>query len=239
MEQKASRDSGLRTIYKILRWAVLACLVLIILFALHKSPPPVVTTDPTAATRAQQKFAAADEAKSEGQPAQVQLDSTELNSFLAQNLQIPGSGAAATNTSAAPALDANGTNAAPVALPESASPAALPDANGQEPSLEDVQSAVRDVKVDMDGNMIKAYVVFNLHGQDLSLELDGHLGAENGYMKFEPVSGKLGSLPLPQSVLDAAVDRLMNSPENREKLRLPDDVNDIHIQDGQAVVSYK
>lgn len=118
-------------------------------------------------------------------------------------------------------------------------PAAQPDANAQEPSLEDVQSAVRDVKVDMDGDLIKAYVVFNMHGQDLSLELDGHLAAENGYMKFEPVSGKLGSLPLPQSVPEAAVDRLMNSPENREKLRLPDDVNDVHIQDGQAVVSYK
>jgi hypothetical protein len=58
-------------------------------------------------------------------------------------------------------------------------------------------------------------------------------------MKFEPVAGKLGSLPLPQSMLDAAVNQLMNSPENREKLRLPDDVNDISIQNGQAVVSYK
>lgn len=238
MEQQASRESGLKTTYKILRWAVLACLVLIILFALHKSPPPVVTTDPTAATRAQQKFAAADEAKAEGQPAQVQLDSTELNSYLAQNLRVPGSTASGAATSPASAPDANASDAVPP--PASATPTAPPNASAQdEPSLEDVQSAVRDVKVDMDGDMIKAYVVFNMHGEDLSLELDGHLAAENGYMKFEPVSGKLGSLPLPQSVLNAAVDRLMNSPENREKLRLPDDVNDIHVQDGQAVVSYK
>jgi len=31
----------------------------------------------------------------------------------------------------------------------------------------------------------------------------------------------------------------MASPENREKLRLPADVNDIQIANGQAVVSYK
>lgn len=236
MEQKVSKDSGLKTAYKILPWAMVACMFLIILFVLHKSPAPVVTTDRAAATRAQQKFAAADEAKTQGQPAQVQLDSTELNSFLAQSLQMSGSDAA--NASDGPAPDANGADA-PVASSATASPTSLPDASGQEPSLADVQSAVRDVKVDMDGDLIKAYVIFNLHGQDLSLELDGHLGSENGYMKFEPISGKLGSLPLPQSVLDAAVDQMMNSPENKEKLRLPDNVSDIQIQDGHAVVSYK
>jgi hypothetical protein len=91
----------------------------------------------------------------------------------------------------------------------------------------------------MDGDLIKAHIIFNLHGQDLSLDLDGHLVSENGYLKFEPVAGKLGSLPLPHSVLDAAVDKLMSSPENRDKMKLPDDINDIQIQNGQAVVSYK
>jgi hypothetical protein len=32
---------------------------------------------------------------------------------------------------------------------------------------------------------------------------------------------------------------MMASPENREKLKLPSDINDIQIQNGQAVVSYK
>ena len=73
----------------------------------------------------------------------------------------------------------------------------------------------------------------------MSLELDGHLRAENGYMRFDPVSGMLGSLPLPQSTLNAAVERLMNSPENREKLKLPNDISDIQIVNGQAQVTYK
>jgi hypothetical protein len=49
----------------------------------------------------------------------------------------------------------------------------------------------------------------------------------------------LGSLPLPQSTLNAAVERLMSSPENREKLRLPNDISDIQIVNGQAQVTYK
>jgi hypothetical protein len=32
---------------------------------------------------------------------------------------------------------------------------------------------------------------------------------------------------------------MMASPENREKLKLPDDISNIQIQNGQAVVSYK
>lgn len=91
----------------------------------------------------------------------------------------------------------------------------------------------------MDGDLVKAYVVFDFHGKDLSLELDGHLGSQDGYLKFDPVAGKLGDLPLPISVLQSAVDKMMDSPENREKLRLPDEISNIQVADGQAVISYK
>jgi hypothetical protein len=225
----------LGTIYKILSWSSLAALILTIVLVLHKSPAPNIPFDPKAAARAEQKFAAADQAKASGQPGQVALDRSELNSYLAQNLQTETAGpaTAATNangaTPAAPA--AGGGNAA------NDPSAAL--AAGDPRSLEDVQSSVKDVKVDMEGDLVKAYVIFDFHGKDISLELDGHLSAENGMMKFEPVSGKLGSLPLPQSTLNAAVEKMMASPENRDKLRLPADISDIKIVDGQAVIQYK
>jgi hypothetical protein len=98
---------------------------------------------------------------------------------------------------------------------------------------------VKDVKVDMVGDVVKAYVLFDFHGNDMTLELDGHLTTEGGYVKFEPISGMLGSMPLPQSVLNSAVEKMMASPENREKLRLPPDVGDIKIEDGHAVMTYK
>jgi hypothetical protein len=55
----------------------------------------------------------------------------------------------------------------------------------------------------------------------------------------QPVSGSLGSLPLPQATLDAAVNKLMASPENREKLRLPAGVKDIEVENGQLVIEYE
>jgi len=219
-----------RTVYQILGWLNLAGILLILFLILHKAPPPAVAVDPAAAARVEQKFAAADQAKAAGQSGQsVTLDSTELNSYLAHNLQVDSSG---TSANVPPS---GGSANAPAGSP--ADPAAALNSEGA--TLEQVQSSVKDVKVDMDGDLVKAYVVFDYHGKDLSLELDGHLAAQGGYLKFDPVAGKLGDMPLPQSVLQSAVDKLMASPENREKLRLPTDINDIQIANGQAVVSYK
>lgn len=224
--------TAVKTIYRVLVWSLFAALVLTLVLMLHKSPPPPVQTDPGAAARVAEKFAAADEAKSNGQAGQtVTLDGTELNSYLAQNLQFEGSPARQANQSEAPG------NGVTTTAPSAGDPVAGLSTDGT--TIEQVQSTVKDVKVDMDGDLVKAYVVFDFHGKDLSLEMDGHLGSQDGYLRFDPVAGKLGDLPLPQSVLQSAVDKMMASPENREKLRLHDDISDIQIANGQAVVSYK
>jgi hypothetical protein len=170
------------------------------------------------------------------------MDGTELNSYLAQNLQLAGSTPPTQSSDAGPAMPAasisnTSASAAPGNNPANDAMAALSSSDPQ--SIEQVQSSVKDVKVDMDGDLVKAYVVFDFHGRDMSLELDGHMGTQDGYVKFQPVAGKLGSLPLPQATLDAAVEKMMASPENREKLKLPNDISDIKIEDGKAVLSYK
>jgi hypothetical protein len=226
-----------KTLYKILYWSSLVGLIIVIVLVLRTSPAPRVPFDPDAAARAEKKFQAADDAKAAGQPGQVALDRTELNSYLAQNLQLAPQNPA-TGAGAAP-VAADGGAVAPSTNGSAGNDPATGIAGGEQPTLDQVQSSVKDVKVDMDGDIVKAYVIFDFHGKDLSLELDGHLTADNGYMRFEPVSGKLGSLPLPQSTLNEAVEKLMASPENREKLRLPPDISDIKIVDGQAVIQYK
>jgi len=224
-------NPSIKLAYRIFSGALLAALLIVFLMILTKGPAPQVPSDPAAAARVQQKFAAADYAKSSGQPSPtVTLDSSELNSYLSQNLQTEGSAAAASQQPAS-------TAAPPTTPSQSSDPNAALNSDGA--TLEQVQSSVKDVKVDMDGDLVKAYVVFDFHGKDLSLELDGHLSSQDGYMKFDPVAGKLGEMPLPQGVLQQAVDKMMASPENREKLRLPDDINSLQIVDGKAVVSYK
>ncbi len=86
---------------------------------------------------------------------------------------------------------------------------------------------------------LRAYVVFNLYGKDLSLTLEGRLRAENGYLRLAPTSVKLGSLPLPQATIDRAVERLFESPENLEQFRLPPEIADLRVENSELVVTYR
>ncbi len=108
-----------------------------------------------------------------------------------------------------------------------------------QPDVESVRSSVRDVKIELLSDRVRAYVVFDMLGKDLSLQIEGKLHAACGHILFEPVAGEIGSFPIPRSALDSAVRRMMESPENREKFKLPDEVSDIRIENGEVVLSYR
>jgi hypothetical protein len=213
--------------FRCLRWSTyLAALVTIILL-LHKSPAPQVEVSPQAAARAEQKVEQVQQSALQGEKATLRLDESELNSYLASHLNLENSNNGAAPAAAAPA------DAAPSASASTPSSDAISPAD-----IEQARSSVKDVKVQMEGDQVRAYVVFDVHGKDMTLQLVGKLGAADGFLRFEPVSGQLGALPIPQSTLESAVQRLMESPENREKLRLPADISDMHIENGQLVATY-
>ncbi len=214
-------------IFRIVRWTVYACALIVLILLLHKPAPPVVSTTPEAAARAEQKFQDVQQAVAQGQPATLHMSETELNSYLASHLVLP-------------AANASAPSAVPNATPTSSgADGAL---NAEQPTMDDVEqmrSNVKDVKVQLVDDHVRAYVVFDVHGKDMTLQLVGKLGADNGFLRFEPVSGQIGSLPIPQAVLEAAVRKMMESPENREKLKLPSDISNLKIENGEVVTQYQ
>jgi hypothetical protein len=217
---EAKRTSLWKLIFRIVRWSTYIAAALALILVLHKTPPPPVETSPQAAARAEQKFEAAERAVANGQPATVRVDETELNSYLSSHLDLSGKEAA-----------------------KPASPRGQQGASGgSAPTSKDVEqmrSNVHDVKIQLIDDRVKAYVLFDVHGKDMTLELEGRLGAQNGYLNFQPVSGQIGSLPIPQSTLESAVRHLMESPENREKLKLPPQIADLRVKNGEVVASYR
>jgi hypothetical protein len=201
-----------RWVLRIVRWSTYLATLITLILLLHKTPPPAVVSTPQAAATAEQKVSEVQQSVAQGQPATLRLDETELNSYLANHLDL----------------------AAPAATPSQGGGDGAPT----DADVEQVRSSVRDVKVQMEGDQVHAYLVFDLHGKEMSLDLVGKLGAADGYLKFEPVSGHIGSLPIPQSALESAVKQLMESPVNREKLRLPSDVSDLRIENGELVTTY-
>lgn len=215
-----SSASPWKRIFRIVRWTTYTLALVTLVLALHKAPPPLVETSPQAAARAEEKFQDVEKAVANGQPATLRMDETELNSYLASHLAVEGNGAA---------------NQATVGGAQGAASGAGPTPQ----EVEEMRSNVRDFKVQLIEDRVKAYLVFDVHGKDMTLQLEGRLGAQNGYLHFEPLSGQFGSLPIPQSALESAVQRLMDSPENREKLKLPSEISDLRIQNGEVVASYK
>lgn len=204
--------SALRLVYRIFTWGTLALLILTIALALRKSPPPRIQSDPQAAERLQAKLGELRQAREAGQPYTLRMQEAELNGWLSSNLALT------------PSPD---TQPRPQAGPQA------------EPTIEQVASNVRDVKIALVEDRVRAYLVFDFHGKELSLELEGRLAARNGFLRFEPLGGKFGSLPLPDSALRNAVERLVDSPENRDNFKLPPEIADVRVANGELLVSYR
>jgi hypothetical protein len=205
-----------RLAYRVFRWATLLTGVITLLLVLHKAPAPQIAVDSEAGERLETKLQQVATASASGVPQILRVDEAEVNSYLLSHLALKPSDTTPSGTQT--------TQIAPA---------------GNEPSVEEVQSSVRDVKINLVDDRVRAYVVFDFHGKDLSLQLEGRLHADEGYLRFEPTGGQLGALPIPQSSLESAVRKMMASPQNREKLRLPSDLLDLRIENGEIVVSYK
>jgi hypothetical protein len=225
-----------RMFFRIIRWTTYVGGAVMLMLMLHKAPAPIVETSSQAAARAEQKLEQVQQAVSNGQPATMRMDQTELNSYLVSHLDIAPTPNANPSTVAA----ASATQSGAVSATSSASPLDLSAPAGTSAEqIEQVRSSVKDVKVELIEDRVRAYVVFDFHGKDMTLQLEGKLGAEDGYLHFQPVAGQIGSLPIPRSTLEAAVARMMESPENREKLKLPNDMSGLKIENGEVVATYK
>jgi hypothetical protein len=206
--------------FRIVRWTTYTFTLVTLVLMFHKAAPPLVETSSQAAARAEEKIEQVEKAVASGQPATLRMDETELNSYLASHLALAENGA---------------PNAASAGNTQSAPNSAAPTPQ----EVEQMRSNVRDFKVQLVDDRVKAYMVFDVHGKDMTLQLEGRLHAQNGYLRFEPLSGQFGSLPIPQSALESAVQRLMDSPENHEKLKLPSEISDLRIENGEVVATYK
>src|ERR1700724_3035293 len=111
-----------RMFFRIIRWSTYIGGAVTLMLMLHKAPAPIVETSPQAAARAEQKLEQVERAVSNGQPATMRMDQTELNSYLVSHLDIaPSSNANPSPVSAAPVTQSATTNSAGVAAPASGS----------------------------------------------------------------------------------------------------------------------
>jgi len=203
-------------VYKAPRWVVL--IILVVILGLLLTPPNRLLAKPQSATMLeknassfQSKLGELEEAHQQGQQGEeVRLNSDEVGAAL---------------------IVANS--------PTLATQPVVADSEGKPTKLTPKQVPVKDPQVIFEGDEVKGQFSAQVYGKDMFVTLAGHLGAKDGYVTFNPSSFKIGSMPLPVSLVQAQLDKKFNEPEAREKMKLPDFVSDLRVENGQLVIVQK
>jgi hypothetical protein len=200
-------------VLRTLPWFSLLCTVSIVLLIFRQAPPLRIHTDPQAADRIAEKMAQLQIAMQSGQSHSLALNEAELNQWMRDNLAI--------------------------ASAHQAQQAGIPVPTGHEANVQEVQSALKDVRMSLSGSQLRAYAIFVLYGKEISLQLDGTIEMRDGFIRLKPTAGKLGSLPIPSATLDRMVQQLFESSQNRDSFQLPPQIESIHVKNSTLIVSTK
>jgi hypothetical protein len=95
---------------------------------------------------------------------------------------------------------------------------------------------LRDLRIRLIGDQIKAFVVLAHRGTEVTVELEGKLYSEDRYLKFEPTSGSIGALRLPKTILANAMQDALSRESS--KLRLPPNVADLRVENDRVLLRY-
>jgi hypothetical protein len=207
---------------RILSIATLLIAVTALVLALKK-PQPVAPPQSPAAIAAnaqsfQDKVSQLEQAQAQGQTgSEVRLTADEIGAAIAQAER------------AMPSLPAQGR------APGSAAPSADTAAAVAPSSVETVN--VEEPIISFEGDIVRGQFVTEVAGKKTYVTVAGHLGSKNGFATFEPTEFKVGDLKVPVSLVNDALQKKML--EQQDRLKLPDFVSDVRVENGQLVVKQK
>lgn len=236
--------------YGVFRWAMLAAAVITLFAALHRPKaylPPKV--DRAVQAKHVQDFSdklqQLQTAKDHGEPAQVNISSDEVTSAITEALMQQAGQTLPTNVgqpvaggqSTSPGQTSSGTQGSSSQAGYGSDLASDPNAAIAPGDVNVGQ--IRDPLVTFEGDEVKGRFLTNVYGKDVYVTISGHLGSKDGYVTFDPTGFQVGDMPVPVSLVNPALQQKLLDPGNRDKLKLPDYISDIHVENGQLVVDQK
>jgi len=202
-------------VQRIISYATLAISIVTLVLVLRRPAPVAAPAAPAAAAASaqsfQEKLNRLEQPKAYDQAAdEVRITPDEINAALAQ---------------AAGTLPANGSVPGG-SSPGGSSPGVSMEFPGPVPS-------VKDYQVSMDGDLVRGQFVTQIAGKDVYLTLAGHVGAKDGYATFDATEVKIGNLSVPASLVNDVLQKKL--AEQRDQLKLPPNVKDLKVENGQLV----
>jgi hypothetical protein len=128
------------------------------------------------------------------------------------------------------------------ALVQAADPAALAAQGSAAPSVqtsssEQVTLGSAAPLVTFENDVVTGQFQAELAGKTVIVTVSGHLGAKDGYATFDPTEFKIGDMPVPVSLVNEALQKKML--EQHDRMKLPDFISDISVQNSELVIKRK
>jgi hypothetical protein len=96
---------------------------------------------------------------------------------------------------------------------------------------------IKDQSVTMDGDLVHGQFLTEIAGKDVWVTVSGHIGEKDGYATFDPTEFKVGDLSVPVSLVNPALQKKL--AEERDRLKLPDNVGAMKVQNSELVMQQK
>lgn len=237
--------------YRVFRWSMLVATVITLVAALHRprtyapAPPLSPTVQAKHAQDFSDKLQQLETARQRGESgAQVNITSEEITSAITQALMQQAGQSLPAGAQVMPAGQSTPAGQPPAAGQSSSSPAGYGSELASDPNAPiapgDVNvGAIKEPLVSFEGDEVKGRFLTNVYGKDVYVTISGHLGSKDGYVTFDPTSFQVGDLPVPVSLVNPALQQKLADPANRDKLKLPDFISGLHVENGQLVVDEK
>jgi hypothetical protein len=96
---------------------------------------------------------------------------------------------------------------------------------------------IKDQQVNFDGDLVHGQFLTEVAGKDVWITVSGHIGDKDGYATFDPTEFKVGDLNVPVSLVNPALQKKLG--EERDRLKLPDNVGNMKVENSELVMQGK
>ncbi|HYM76173.1 MAG TPA: hypothetical protein VE377_09370 [Candidatus Dormibacteraeota bacterium] len=204
-------------IHRILSIATLLASLIAIVLVLQKPAPVGHAQAPAAITAQAESF--------DQKMAEFQL--------AAQQLKNPATYEAASLTPKAE-VHVNSDEIGAVLAQSMGTPGAAPAPNSDAGSA---APTIKDQQISFDGDLVHGQFLTEIAGKDVWITVSGHIGEKDGYATFDPTEFKVGDLNVPVSLVNPSLQKKL--AEQRDRLKLPDNVGNVKVENSQLVMQQK
>jgi len=96
---------------------------------------------------------------------------------------------------------------------------------------------IKDQQVSFDGDLVHGQFLTEIAGKDVWVTISGHIGEKDGYATFDPTEFKVGDLSVPVSLVNPSLQKKL--AEQRDRLKLPDNVGSMKVENNELVMQQK